>query len=92
MVCATRISKPLIDLIKAYATEHKSLYFLEALFPTICKNSNLIYDTPKELNPVLYNNPIQELDKLRIFHPVKKLSRQAEFRIQLHHKDLVILE
>lgn len=89
MVCATRVSKPLIDLIKNYASEHKTLFFLEALFPTICKTNNLIYDSPEELSSVLYNKPIQEseLDKHRIFHPVKKFRQQAEFRILLNTKD-----
>ena len=89
MVCATRVSKPLINLIKTYADEHKALFFLEALFPTICKRANLVYDFPEELKTALYNNPIQEsdLDKRHIFHPVKKLRQQAEFRILLNTKD-----
>jgi hypothetical protein len=89
MVCATRLSKSLIDLIKNYASENKTLFFLEALFPTICKRANLIYDVPEELKTVLYNKPIQEseLDKRFIFHPVKKQRQQAEFRILLTHKD-----
>ena len=89
MVCATRLSKTLINLIKGYAEEHKTLFFLEALFPTLCKRNNLIYDLPKELKPVLYNKPIQEsdLDKHRIFHPVKKIRDHAKFRILLNRKD-----
>ena len=82
MVCASRLSKPLINLIKAYASEHKTLFFLEALFPTICKRHNLIYDLPKELNNVLYNiTPDEsELDKIHVFHPIKNKSNHAIFR------------
>lgn len=90
MVCATRVTKPLINLIKAYAAEHKTLFFLEALFPTICKRNNLIYDLPKELKRVLYNKTPQEceLDKKQIFHPLKKIKFHAEFRDVLSRKDL----
>jgi hypothetical protein len=89
MVCASRLSKPLINLIKAYASEHKTLFFLEALFPTICKRNNLIYDLPKELNRILYNITPEEseLDKQQIFHPIKKLRQQALFREILRLKD-----
>lgn len=92
MVCATRASKALVNLIKAYASEHKTLFFLEALFPTICKVNNLLYDLPQELKPVLYNNTPQEseLDKQQIFHPIKKLRRHPEFREILTLKDLKI--
>lgn len=86
MVCATRLSKPLIDLIKAYAEQNKTLYFLEALFPTICKNNGLIYDFPKELKQVLYDVIPKELDKTQIYHPIKKISTHAQSRILLNHK------
>jgi hypothetical protein len=37
MVCCVRMTFNLLSEIKNYANEHNTLFFLEALFPTICK-------------------------------------------------------
>ena len=37
MVCCVRISSNLLSKIRNYANEHHTLFFLEALFSTICK-------------------------------------------------------
>ena len=44
MVCCVRISIELLFKIKEYANKYNTLFFLEALFPTICKKYNLQYD------------------------------------------------
>ncbi len=80
MVCACRLSKTLLELIKTYAQKHKSLFFLEALFPTLAKQNNLLYDTPPEFEPVKYNDPIKKTDKTRLYHPVKDMVKQQKFR------------
>ena len=82
MVCACRISKNLLLLINEYAQKYKTLFFLEALFPTIAKKNNLIYDTPEELQNISYRNTF-DLDNINLnflYHPIKNLDIQYNIR------------
>lgn len=56
MVCCVRISKVLLSKIQEYASKYKTLFFLEALFPTITKKHNLKYIVPDELETVVWRN------------------------------------
>jgi hypothetical protein len=85
MCCATRISINLLNEFKIYAEKNKMLFFLEALFPTICKNKNLIYDIPEELKYIIhryyYNGT--EFDKNHLYHPIKNIETQVFLRNKL---------
>jgi hypothetical protein len=43
----------MISKIKEYVIQYKTLFFLEALFPTICKYYNLLHYTIDELKTIV---------------------------------------
>jgi hypothetical protein len=88
MVCSVRISSNLLCKIKDYATEHKTLFFLEALFPTICKINSMRYDTPSELKNIVYKREYKDIDidKNSLYHPVKDISKHKYYREMLNKK------
>ena len=60
MVCGIRISSELLSEIRNYANNHLTLFFLEALFPTICKVNNMKYDTPTEFKNIIWNKNYED--------------------------------
>jgi hypothetical protein len=87
MVCICRLSQPLLSAISEYASTHKKLFFLEALFPTIAKQKGLVYDTPSELDEVVYGRNLktrQVVNKTRVFHPFKNISTHRNKRKNLN--------
>lgn len=85
MVCAVRISDKMLTKIKDYAREHKTLFFLEALFPTLCKYNHFIYDTPPEFINIVFETKynINDFDKYNLYHPVKQLDEHILYRNKL---------
>jgi len=81
MMCCVRLSNNILKCIKDYAEKYKTLFFLEALFPTIAIKNNLKYSNPSEFDEVTYRE-FQEnnLNKINIFHPVKNLNNHIIFR------------
>jgi hypothetical protein len=82
MVCSVRMSSMLLSYIKDYTKNHNTLFFLEALFPTICKKYTLKYDTPAEFNNITFNNTINRIDinKTNLYHPVKDIQKHIYYR------------
>jgi hypothetical protein len=91
MMCITRLSNKLLQKIKWYATTYKTLFFLEALFPTIVSHFKLSYARPEELVTVTFRDPFfEDLDNIKdedlkrlethIFHPIKDLNKQLVLR------------
>jgi hypothetical protein len=85
MVCCVRISSNLLSKIRNYANEYHTLFFLEALFPTICKVNNMKYDTPTEFKNIVYtkNYADRDIDKNNLFHPVKNMTKHNYYRNML---------
>jgi hypothetical protein len=85
MMCITRISKHLLQGIRWYATRYKTLFFLEALFPTMTSHLGLTYFNPDELTSVTYNQEFNEetdVSKIKtyVFHPIKDINNHKELR------------
>ncbi|RRC96667.1 hypothetical protein [Amphritea balenae] len=82
MVCATRLSQSLLTHIKKYASDNKTLFFLEALFPTIAKSYNLKYSSPLELITVVWRRNWKEklINTGFIYHPIKNIERHNILR------------
>ena len=85
MVCATRISRILLSKIKDYAIKYKTLFFLETLFPTLCKSNNLQYDIPDELHTIVYRKiyTIEDINKNNLYHPIKDITKHTLYRNKL---------
>jgi hypothetical protein len=86
MMCAARLSNELLQGIRWYASKYKTLFFLEALFPTITSHFKLSYVNPIELTTVTYRDVFfeKEYDEKKIdthiFHPIKDLNKHKELR------------
>ncbi len=87
--CHTRMSKSLLLKIKEYASKYKSLYFLEAFFPSLCVHNNMTYNNLLSFNPL--SRPCEELQydikqrmftthKNSFFHPIKNTKEHTERR------------
>jgi hypothetical protein len=82
MMCVVRFSKNMMKCINNYAKENNTLFFLEALFPTIAIKNKLKYNKPNEFNNIHYRHDFEEenIDKNNLFHPVKDLTKHIYFR------------
>lgn len=82
MMCAVRMSRSLLSCIKVYATKNKTLYFLEALFPTICSKHGLKGRSIEELQNIYYRHTfaVDDLNKNELFHPMKDITAHEKFR------------
>jgi hypothetical protein len=83
MMCITRFSKKMIESIKDYAIKNKTVFFLEALYPTIAIKYNLKYvSNPIEFLTVTHrdNYDINLLNKDNLYHPIKNIESHIETR------------
>ena len=86
MACCIRLSKAMLSKIKEYADKHKTLFFLEALFPTLCIKSKLLHKTPGELKNIVYRKKYNDTDIniYNVYHPVKKILKHTYYRNMLN--------
>ena len=80
MVCAIRVSSKLLNAISNYASKYKTLYFLEALFPTECISNKLSYKIIDELSNIKAIGEIVPDSTDKLYHPIKKLEKHLHFR------------
>ena len=83
MMCVTRFSKNMIESIKDYAIKNNTLFFLEALYPTIAVKYNLKYlsNLPEFLTVTHREiHDISTFNKSNLYHPVKNLKNHVEVR------------
>ena len=87
MVCCIRLSNKMLSKIKGYADKHNTLFFLEALFPTLCIKYKLEHETPAELGTISYRKKYNDADiNVRdIYHPVKEYLKHIYYRNMLDH-------
>ena len=85
MVCANRMSRALLEAIDAYARDNKTLFFLEALFPSICHTKGLKHDTPPHMEKVLWkmDTATTTFTKDKMYHPVKEYDQHDVIRKRL---------
>jgi hypothetical protein len=84
-ICAVRMSKRLLDSIHIYVQQHKKLFFIEAMFPSIAYRNNLQYDVCEELDQLHWRRiwKMSDFTKHQIFHPVKNIEEQYKLRCLL---------
>jgi hypothetical protein len=92
MVCAARVSKQLLFKLNEYASENNTLFFLEALFPTVAIKNNLKYDTPKQMAQIFFRHQwcVYMLSKKNIFHPLKNRNYHKTAREKLSRNNPLI--
>jgi hypothetical protein len=92
MVCGVRISKNLLLHVDKYAKTNNTLFFLEALFPTIALKNDLKCDMPKEMIQIFFSHKwyTYTLSKKNIFHPVKDIGFHKTARESLKENSFLI--
>jgi len=82
MVCACRLSNKLLGLIKNYVDKHHTLLYHEFMFNTLALHNNLKINYPNQLRGIVwrYDWKITEIYKNGLYHPVKSIEKQFEFR------------
>jgi len=83
MVCACRMSKSLFESINDYISKNGSMFFIEALIPTLTIKNNLSHAFVKELETILYdkkwsNSNFMTSDNL--YHPAKNIEMHKVLR------------
>jgi len=88
MVCATRVSRELLQVISAYAKEKKKLVFIEVMFNTLAAINKMRVETPIELSRVVHRHDWDEskLDTKHLIHPIKDLALHEHYRKILGEK------
>ncbi len=82
MVCATRLSNKLLQIIDNYAKEYKKLFYVESFYHTLAHYHNLHIQSIPELSTIIFrkNWKIQYMNQDFIYHPVKSPSQQYSLR------------
>jgi hypothetical protein len=85
MICAIRCSKKMMTAIDEYASKYNNLFMDEALFTTLALHNNLSILLIPELSDIMYNKEFNftDIDKNnldKLYHPVKSIDQQEEFR------------
>lgn len=89
MMCICRMSKKMIECLKDYAVKNNTVFFLEALFPTIAKKYNLsCIHSPTEFDTITWQNkhPIYSFCIEKLYHPMKVMSEHINIRNNLREK------
>jgi hypothetical protein len=86
MVCVSRISRALLNKIDEYAKRHKTLFFLEALFPTLCIKNGLKHDMPPQMKNIISMGPLDKKlpAKNTLVHPFKNSRNHKNIRSRLN--------
>ena len=80
-MCVVRFSNNMLKCILEYAKKHKTLFFLEALFPTTAIKNNLKYSiSDKFIMHYRYNFEKKDINKINLYHPIKDLNNHINFR------------
>jgi len=90
MMCACRMSNKMLCCLKEYGSKNKTLFFLEALFPTIALHNKLSCIQPTELLTITHRNvwDIATLNTTNLYHPMKKIEDHDIIRNRLLNQEI----
>jgi len=85
LVCATRVSRKVLNEIANVVRNHGRLYFIEIMFNTIVHEKNMELAMPEELSAIIWRHDWrdEEIDPNHLYHPVKMLTTQKRYREML---------
>ncbi len=86
MMCAIRVTNPLLEKIEEYVSINKTLFFLEALFPTIAKHHGLKCQDINEIKTITFRDEFEddEIKSTNLYHPFKEIERHRKVRELLY--------
>jgi hypothetical protein len=85
LVCAIRVSRQFMISLENYADQNETLFFCEALFPTIALKNNLKISCPQELSQIYFEHSYKLPNNINInylYHPLKDIKTH----VLLHNK------
>ena len=89
MICAVRISRNVLYLLRLITEKYKRLYFHEILLLSLVKHYKLTYLPIEELKTIKYRNEwgynLIKSNPSNLFHPIKDLSIQKKLRDFFNH-------
>jgi hypothetical protein len=90
MMCICRMSRKLLNEICNYITSNNEMFFLEAMFPTICKKNNLKSDCPDEFKNVEWRKHFNknDLKSNYFYHPLKNKRLHGVYRHFIRSKNI----
>jgi len=85
LVCASRLSRPLLTKISEFVEQHRRLVFIEIMFNTIVAKNKMNLAMPDELSAIIWRHNWNEniVDENHLYHPVKDLNDQKKYRTKL---------
>ena len=89
MCCAVRVSRKLLTIVGEHVALHKnSDKFHEFIFHTLSLHNHLIVSKIKNLEGIVHrkNWTKEEMNNETLYHPVKSMSQQVDFRSYLLEK------
>jgi hypothetical protein len=86
MMCALRLSKKYFDCINDYVNKNKTMFFLEAFFPTIVKHHKLNCLHIDEIKTITYCSEFDDknIKSSNLYHPMKSIERHSKIREYLY--------
>jgi hypothetical protein len=88
LVCVTRVSRRMLDLVKQLHDSKKTLVFIEIMFNTLAVQNGLTMEMPKEFQNIIFRHTWTEetVNKDEFFHPVKDTALHDTYRERLAQK------
>jgi hypothetical protein len=85
LVCAARLSRRLLDAVKAFVKQHGRLVFIEIIFNTIVVQQGMKLEMPKELSKIVWRHhwTPETVDAHHLFHPIKDVNLHDSYRDRL---------
>jgi hypothetical protein len=89
LVCATRVSRQLLNKVSEIVASNGRLFFIEIMFNTIATQQHMQLVMPEELSKIIWRHDwnIDDIDENHMFHPVKNTRNQKEYRTVLSAKE-----
>jgi hypothetical protein len=88
LVCATRVSRNMLNKVVELHDAHKTLVFIEIMFSTLAVKYNMSIEKPNELQNIIFRHTWTEdtVNNNQFFHPVKDTSLHDTYRERLAQK------
>jgi hypothetical protein len=85
LVCATRLSRRLLEAVKEFVAQHKRLVFIEIIFNTLVVQKNFKLEMPQELSKIIWRHEwtADTVDAKHLFHPIKDVTIHDSYRERL---------
>jgi len=88
LVCATRVSRRLLDRVVELHDSKKTLVFIEIMFNTLAVKHGLTMEMPNELQSIIFRHSWTEdtVNDNQLFHPVKDTALHDTYRERLKQR------